>query len=99
MKYVPDTELTFQMVHSSMVNGYMYLIKGETIIKAYERNASEQIYYPFDTDKPISKTDLRLMLNHFSQESIEDFEKCIELKNLYDRIDKQSRAKTFKNEM
>lgn len=99
MKYVPDTELTPQMVHSSMVNGYMYLIKGETITQAYERNKSEQIYYPFDTDKPICKTDLRLMLNHFSQESIEDFEKCIELKNLYDRIDKQSRTKTYKNEM
>lgn len=99
MKYIPDTELTSQMVHSSMVNGYMYLIKGETISQAYERNECEQIYYPFDTDKPINKKDLKLMLEHFAKETIEDFEKCIELKNLYDRIDKQSRAKTFKNEM
>ncbi len=97
MIYIPDNELTDDLKTQSMINGYMYLIKGETITEAYERNQTEQIYYPFNTDEDIKTDDINSMLRYF--ERIEEFEKCLELKNLYDRINKQSNREIIKNEL
>ena len=100
MRYIPDENLTKEMVHLSMLNGYMYLIKGESISKAYERNQTEQIYYPFNVDLGVELKDIKSMIEHFANDSIQDFEKCIELKKLYDKhSDRYCNNEIKKNEL
>ena len=100
MRYIPDDELTNEMVNKSMINGYMYLIKGETLSKAYDRNLTEQIYYPFDIELKVNKEDIKFIMEHFAKDTIQDFEKCIELKKLYDKhSDRHINQKIEANEL
>tara|TARA_R110002020_G_C16321697_1_gene774882 strand:- start:22877 stop:23152 length:276 start_codon:yes stop_codon:yes gene_type:complete len=74
-------QLTDAQIHSSMINGYYYLIKKETYPEAIHRNKCEKVFYPFPVDE-ITIGDIKTLIEYFASPKIEEYEKCTELQNL-----------------
>lgn len=82
-RFVSDEKLTKEEYDKTMLNGYFYLVHDESVEQAFMRNCDEKIYYPFNTEA-LQKHDIVPMLKHFESEKYQEFEKCIELKKIYD---------------
>ena len=83
-RYVSDEELTPDEFDKTMLNGYFFIIHNETIEQAFIRNCDEKIYYPFKTEN-VQRNDILPMIKHFESEVYQEYEKCQELKKLYDK--------------
>jgi len=82
-RYISDDKLTPDEIDKTMLNGYFYLIHNETIDEAFTRNGDEKIFYPFRTEN-VQRIDILPMIKHFASEKYQEYEKCHELKKIYD---------------
>jgi len=64
-----EKDLSNEEYISMIWNGYFYLIRKETIENCYQRNKTEQIYYPFEFND-IKKRQVEKILRYM--EAIQD---------------------------
>jgi len=83
-RYVSDEDLTPDEYDRTMLNGYFFVVHNETIEQAFNRNGDEKIYYPFMTEN-VQREDILPMIKHFESEKYQEYEKCLELKKIYDQ--------------